>query len=89
MKRHWVLAVAAAAAALALPAKADTLRDQAAQQFQAIPSILPAVHNNPITKAKIDLGRALFFDPRLSASCISGGAKFGHGSGGIVPLRAA
>ena len=65
MKRHWVLAVAAAAAALALPAKADTLRDQAAQQFQAIPSILPAVHNNPITKAKIDLGRALFFDPRL------------------------
>lgn len=68
MKRHWVLAVAAAAAALALPAKADTLRDQAAQQFQAIPSILPAVHNNPITKAKIDLGRALFFDPRLSAS---------------------
>ena len=68
MKRHWVLAVAAAAAAMALPAKADTLRDQAAQQFQAIPSILPAVNNNPITKAKIDLGRALFFDPRLSAS---------------------
>lgn len=68
MLKHWMLAAVMTSAALTLPAQADALRDQAAEQFQVIPSMLPAVNNNPITKAKIDLGRALFFDPRLSAS---------------------
>ncbi len=33
-----------------------------------MPSTVPAVSDNPITPEKIDLGKALFFDPRMSAS---------------------
>jgi cytochrome c peroxidase len=49
-------------------APADELRDMALEMFKALPSTTPAVNNNPITPAKIDLGKALFFDPRMSAS---------------------
>lgn len=59
---------AAALAFLAQPAGADALRDQALEVFKPLPSTIPAVKNNPVTKEKITLGKALFFDPRLSAS---------------------
>ncbi|HMQ57259.1 MAG TPA: cytochrome-c peroxidase, partial [Rhizobiaceae bacterium] len=36
--------------------------------FKPLPSTTPAVNDNPITPEKIDLGKALFFDPRMSAS---------------------
>jgi cytochrome c peroxidase len=36
--------------------------------FKPLPSTIPAVKDNKITPEKIDLGKALFFDPRLSAS---------------------
>jgi len=36
--------------------------------FKPLPSTTPAVANNPITPDKIALGKALFFDPRISAS---------------------
>lgn len=49
-------------------AGADDLRETALEAFKALPSTTPAVNNNPITPAKIDLGKALFFDPRMSAS---------------------
>ncbi|WP_050528754.1 cytochrome-c peroxidase [Pseudorhodobacter aquimaris] len=49
-------------------AHADALRDEALEMFKALPSTVPAVANNPITPAKIELGKALFFDPRMSAS---------------------
>lgn len=49
-------------------AQAETLQEKVAQYFQPIPSVVPAVKDNAITRPKIDLGRALFFDPRLSAS---------------------
>lgn len=39
-----------------------------ADLFQPVPSTTPAVHDNPITPDKIALGKALFFDPRMSAS---------------------
>lgn len=48
-------------------AQAD-LRDKAKQNFQVIPSILPAVKNNAVTREKVELGQMLFFDPRLSGS---------------------
>ena len=54
--------------ALATMATADDLRDAALEQFKPLPSTVPAVKDNPVTPAKIDLGKALFFDPRLSAS---------------------
>jgi len=58
---------------------------QSAQQtFKSIPSIVPAVTNNAITREKVDLGKALFFDPRLSASqIISCNSCHNVGTGGV------
>lgn len=47
---------------------ADNLRARADQMFDPIPYKVPAVKNNAVTIEKIDLGRMLFMDPRLSAS---------------------
>ncbi|MDE9449282.1 cytochrome-c peroxidase [Aliiroseovarius sp. Z3] len=47
---------------------ANDLRDAALETFKPLPSTVPAVNDNPITEAKVDLGKALFFDPRMSAS---------------------
>ncbi|MGX5666236.1 cytochrome-c peroxidase [Rhizobium daejeonense] len=49
------------------PVPAD-LRETALGTFKPLPSTIPAVANNPITPDKIALGKALFFDPRMSAS---------------------
>ncbi len=57
------LAVIAAQAA-----GANELREAAADMFKPIPSTIPMQADNPITDEKIDLGKALFFDPRMSAS---------------------
>ncbi|WP_306151927.1 cytochrome-c peroxidase [Roseovarius sp. MMSF_3281] len=54
--------------ALGTAAQASELRDDALAMFAAVPSTVPAMANNPITPEKIDLGKALFFDPRMSAS---------------------
>lgn len=65
------ISIVAVAAAIALsPASADDLRDQATAIFKPIPSTIPATKDNPSSAEKIDLGKALFFDPRLSASGI-------------------
>ena len=52
----------------AAPALADDLMKKAQENFKPIPSILPAVKNNAVTHEKVELGKMLFFDPRLSAS---------------------
>lgn len=65
--RH-ILALALATTALAGAAAADDLRDRAAEIFKPLPSTVPATADNPSSPAKVDLGKALFFDPRLSAS---------------------
>ena len=44
------------------------LRESALEIFKPLPSTTPSVLNNPITPEKIELGKALFFDPRISAS---------------------
>ncbi|MGG5811968.1 cytochrome-c peroxidase [Falsiroseomonas sp. CW058] len=46
----------------------DALHQQARQFFEPIPSMVPSVQGNPVTREKVELGRMLFFDPRLSAS---------------------
>ncbi|MEW5729081.1 MAG: cytochrome-c peroxidase [Pseudomonadota bacterium] len=51
-------------------ASADELMTQAQGVFKPIPSVVPAVKNNAVTRDKVELGKALFFDPRLSASGI-------------------
>lgn len=60
-------AIIAALAAGTAMAQAD-LREEALFHFKPLPSTVPAVRDNPITPEKVDLGRKLFFDPRMSAS---------------------
>ena len=62
------LALAAAAAAQTIDDAA--LMDEANALFDPIPQMVPAVDGNAVTGEKVDLGRMLFFDPRLSASQI-------------------
>ncbi len=58
----------ASAVALGSAAQGSELRDRALDMFAALPSTIPALEDNKITEDKIELGKALFFDPRMSAS---------------------
>ncbi len=59
--------LAAMALMAALPAvAADALRLQAEALFEPIPLAPPPLEGNPLTEAKIELGRMLYFEPRLS-----------------------
>lgn len=63
------LAVAAGLAAGTAVASDDNLREKARSAgLEPIPAELQQVADNAITPEKIELGRMLFFDPRLSAS---------------------
>ncbi|MGX0875846.1 cytochrome c peroxidase [Roseovarius sp. MBR-154] len=53
---------------LAQVAAASDLRERAQVTFAPLPSTIPALNDNIITHEKVDLGKALFFDPRMSAS---------------------
>jgi cytochrome c peroxidase len=85
MKRLMLCAASLAVfAGVTIPARADDLMQSAQQTFKSIPSIVPAVTNNAITREKVDLGKALFFDPRLSASqIISCNSCHNVGTGGV------
>lgn len=62
----------------------DDLMSAATRIFKPIPSIVPAVKDNPITHEKVTLGKTLFFDPRLSASeVISCNTCHNLGTGGV------
>jgi cytochrome c peroxidase len=49
-------------------ALASDLREAALELFKPLPSTVPALNNNTVTPEKVALGKALFFDPRMSAS---------------------
>jgi cytochrome c peroxidase len=71
---------------LAIPARASTqdLRRDANRMFQPIPSVVPAVRDNAVTREKVQLGLKLFFDPRLSRSqVISCSTCHNLGTGGV------
>jgi cytochrome c peroxidase len=70
MKKNLLtLAVAVTMAAGAAVASDANLRDKARSAgLEAVPYGVQAVQDNAVTREKIDLGRMLFFDPRLSAS---------------------
>jgi len=77
-------ALAAVLALAAAPASADDLMTKAQQNFKPIPSMVPAVKDNAVTHEKIELGKLLFFDPRLSASeIISCNTCHNLGTGGV------
>jgi cytochrome c peroxidase len=70
---------------LAVPAfAADDLMKSAQSLFKPIPPSPPSVSENPATPEKIELGKMLFFDPRLSAShAISCNSCHNVGLGGV------
>ncbi|MFW5833860.1 MAG: cytochrome-c peroxidase, partial [Pseudomonadota bacterium] len=87
--RFWLMATAAV---VALPGlgSANELREQALGWFEPIPRMVPAVRDNAITGAKVDLGKLLFFEPRLSASgVISCNTCHNVGLGGMDGLEVA
>lgn len=65
------LALLAAAFAL-VPGMAlaqnDTLMEDAKTFFEPIPTLVQAPEDNAITREKVELGKMLYFDPRLSSS---------------------
>ncbi|WP_316858971.1 cytochrome-c peroxidase [uncultured Cohaesibacter sp.] len=72
MTNSTLRATLACAVFLAAPATAfaNDLLEEAKDYFAPIPSVVPAVKNNAVTSDKINLGKMLFFDPRLSSSAL-------------------
>jgi cytochrome c peroxidase len=68
MRRLVCGALAAILAVAAAPASADDLMKKAQENFKPIPATVPALKDNAVTREKVELGKLLFFDPRLSAS---------------------
>lgn len=63
-----ILAVGTILACAVSAADADELRERANASFDPIPAVVPNIKDNMVTRDKINLGRMLFFDPRLSKS---------------------
>jgi cytochrome c peroxidase len=71
MVRNTTAALFSLGRLIALPALAqDDLMAKARQQFEPIPATPPELPGNPASPAKVELGKMLFFEPRLSASHI-------------------
>jgi cytochrome c peroxidase len=84
MRVAWGGLLAAILALATTPASADALMKKAQENFKPIPSIAPAVKDNAATNEKVELGKLLFFDPRLSASeIISCNTCHNLGTGGV------
>lgn len=79
---------AASGAATGAAAGGDTLMGRARELFKPLPATLPVVRNNAVTHEKIELGKMLFFDPRLSASGVfSCNSCHNLGLGGVDGLE--
>ncbi len=62
----------------------DSLMKQAQGLFKPIPSIVPSLKDNAVTREKVELGKLLFFDPRISSSeIISCNTCHNLGTGGV------
>lgn len=48
----------------------NTLQEQAKENFVPIPTAVPALKGNPATREKVELGKILYFEPRLSRSAL-------------------
>jgi len=69
MIRNTAIALLCLGCGFALPAVAqDDLLAAAQKQFQPIPTTPPELPGNAATPARVELGKMLYFDPRLSAS---------------------
>lgn len=54
----------------AMAANPADLRETAKDYFEVIPSMVPSIADNAVTREKVELGKMLFFEPRLSASAL-------------------
>ncbi|WP_373236591.1 cytochrome-c peroxidase [Cohaesibacter celericrescens] len=72
MTSHFKTVLLATGIVLMLPQVAicNELLEEAADTFEPIPSVVPAVKDNAVTGEKVELGKMLFFDPRLSSSAL-------------------
>lgn len=76
MRRHLLTRIVAALLFCVLPIAAigtdhdRDLQQEAAMLFLPVPHHAPELKDNPANPAKIELGKMLYFDPRLSASQI-------------------
>lgn len=66
----------------------EPLLEQAQKLFKPVPETAPALSNNPMTPEKIQVGKMLYFDPRLSKSwLISCNTCHNVGLGGVDLLE--
>ena len=73
-----------AAGTAELAATQDPLIEQARALFEVIPSTPPELEGNPATPEKVELGKMLYFEPRLSSSwLISCNTCHNVGMGGV------
>jgi len=72
MRKFLLLSIVGAGAFVAVSAWADDyeLLNMARGSFRAIPSVVPDVRGVAVTRQRVELGKMLFFDPRLSSSQI-------------------
>lgn len=68
IKRPLATALALSLGFAAGSATADSLMDRANGLFEPVPKYPPVIDGNELTQAKVDLGKMLFFEPRLSSS---------------------
>jgi len=68
MIRHLFLIITLVFAAVTMASGADDPMKQAQGLFKPIPQTPPAIEGNPASPEKVELGRMLYFDPRLSES---------------------
>ena len=68
IKRPLVKALAISLGMMAGSAMADDLMDRANSMFEPIPKYPPVIDGNELTPSKVELGKMLFFEPRLSSS---------------------
>lgn len=86
-KLRLVRALCVAVVAILVSSQAgadDDLMRAARRTFKPIPPVVPAVKDNPVTREKVELGKMLFFDPRVSGSeIISCNSCHNLGTGGV------
>ena len=88
MIRTLRLSTALALVAGAALADDAALRDEALFWFEPIPTVAPAIEGNAGTRARVDLGAMLFFDPRMSRSGLfSCNSCHNVGMGGVDGLE--
>ena len=68
IKYPLVKILALSLSVMAGSAVADDLMDRARGSFEPIPKYPPVIDGNELTQSKVELGKMLFFEPRLSSS---------------------